>query len=296
MGRALAEAFPTCRTVFDEADRALGLPLSSLCFAGSAEELALTENTQPAILTVSVAALRELERRGLRPAAAAGHSLGEYAAHVAAGTLDWLAALRTVRLRGRFMQEAVPAGQGAMAAVLGLPAEAVEEVCRAAAHDGEIVSAANFNAPGQIVIAGHAGAVDRALQAAPREAGAKRAVRLAVSAPFHCALMQPAADRLRTVLAELRFAAPSFPVYVNVDARPVRSGEAAREALERQVVAPVRWQACAEALADDGIDTFVEVGPGHVLAGLLRRTRDDLRVLSAGEPAELEAAAAELSS
>jgi [acyl-carrier-protein] S-malonyltransferase len=294
MGQALAAAFPACRAVFDEADRALGLPLSALCFAGSAEELARTENTQPAILAVSVAALRELERRGLRPAAAAGHSLGEYSAHVAAGTLDWLDALRTVRLRGRFMQEAVPEGAGAMAAVLGLAAEAVEQLCRATVQDGEIVSAANFNAPGQIVIAGHAAAVERAIRAA-REAGARRAVRLAVSAPFHCPLMQPAADRLRPVLAELRWARPSFPVYANVDATPIRSAEDAREALLRQVVAPVRWQACAEALVDDGIGTFVEVGPGHVLGGLLRRTRD-VQVLSAGEPAELEAAVAELSS
>jgi len=292
MGRALAEAFPESREVFDAADRALESPLSRACFEGSDEELALTETTQPAILTVSVAALRALEARGVRAAAAAGHSLGEYAAHVAAGTLAFEDAVRAVRLRGRFMQEAVPPGQGAMAAILGLDAEQVERICAEAAG-GEVVSPANLNAPGQVVIAGHAPAVERA-GAAARQAGAKRVVPLAVSAPFHCALMRPAAERLQPVLDAIRFADPRVPVFTNVDAAPVGDGAAARDALLRQVSSPVRWHAAAEAMVAAGFDTFVEVGPGRVLSGLMRRVGRDLRVFSVGEPEEVERVAAEL--
>jgi len=292
MGRALAEAFPECREVFDAADRALETDLSRACFEGSDEALALTETTQPAILTVSVAALRALVARGVRPAAAAGHSLGEYTAHVAAGTLEFEDAVRAVRLRGRFMQEAVPAGQGAMAAILGLDGEQVERICADAAG-GEVLSPANLNAPGQVVIAGHAPAVARASEAAKR-AGAKRAVPLAVSAPFHCALMRPAEERLRPVLEAIRFRDPGVPVFTNVDAAPVSRGAAARDALLRQVASPVRWHELAAAMVAAGLDTFVEVGPGRVLSGLMRRVGRDLRVFSVGEPDEVEQVAAEL--
>jgi [acyl-carrier-protein] S-malonyltransferase len=292
MGRALADAYPVSREVFDQADQALEAPLSRICFEGSDEELALTENTQPAVLTVGVAALRALEAKGLRPAAVAGHSLGEYGALVAAGTLDANAAIRAVRLRGRFMQQAVPVGQGAMAAILGLDPKRVEEVCRESAGD-EVVSPANLNGPSQVVIAGHASAVERAMVAA-KEAGAKRAVPLKVSAPFHCALMQPAAEQLRPVLEQSEFGKPQVPVFCNVDASPLDSGEAAREALVRQVVAPVRWHELIEAMLADGIETFVEVGPGKVLAGLVRGIRRGVRVLPAGDAEGVEAVAAEL--
>jgi len=292
MGRALADAYPVSREVFEQADQALESPLSRICFEGSDEELALTENTQPAVLTVGVAALRALEAKGLRPAAVAGHSLGEYGALVAAGTLEANAAIRAVRLRGRFMQQAVPVGQGAMAAILGLDPKRVEEVCREAAGN-EVVSPANLNGPSQVVIAGHAAAVERAMVAS-KEAGAKRAVPLKVSAPFHCALMQPAAEQLRPVLEQSEFGNPQVPVYCNVDASPLDSGEAALEALVRQVVAPVRWQELIEAMLADGIETFVEVGPGRVLAGLVRAIRREVRVLPAGDAEGVEAVAAEL--
>jgi [acyl-carrier-protein] S-malonyltransferase len=292
MGQALAEAFPECREVFAAADHALGTDLSRVCFEGDEEQLALTETTQPAILTVSVAALRALEARGLRPAAAAGHSLGEYSAHVAAGSLGFEDAVRSVRLRGRFMQEAVPPGQGAMAAILGLSSEEVSGLCAEAAS-GEVVSPANLNAPGQVVIAGHAAAVERVSEAA-RKAGAKRAVPLAVSAPFHCALMEPAAERLQEVLGRVQFADPAVPVFTNVDAEPVSSGGAARDALLRQVVSPVRWHELALAMVGAGFDTFVEVGPGKVLSGLMRRVRRDLRVFAVSDPDEVERVAGEL--
>jgi [acyl-carrier-protein] S-malonyltransferase len=292
MGRELAEAFPASREVFDAADRALDAPLSQLCFAGSAEQLALTENTQPAILTVSVAALRVLEQKGIRPGAVAGHSLGEYSAHVAAGTLDFDDAVRVVRLRGRFMQQAVEVGHGAMAAVLGLERETVERACREAAQS-EVVSPANYNGPAQVVIAGHTAAVERA-SAACRQSGAKRVVPLPVSAPFHCALMQPAAERLRDELERLRFKDPQIPVYTNVDAVAVHRGDAARDALVRQVASPVLWQDLAQAMLDAGVDTFVEVGPGSVLSGLVRRLRKGVRVYPVGDPAGLERAVAEL--
>lgn len=286
------EAFPESRAAFEEADRALDLPLSRLCFAGSDSELALTENTQPAILATSVAALRALESRGVSAAAAAGHSLGEYTAHVAAGSIGYCEALRTVRCRGRFMQEAVAVGRGAMAAILGLDAEHVESLCRQVAAN-EVVAAANLNGPAQTVIAGDETAVARAVDAA-RRAGARRAVALAVSAPFHCKLMRPAAERLRPVLEALAIETPRVPVYTNVDARPVRDSASARDALWRQVEAPVRWQALVEAMIADGFRTFVEIGPGRVLAGLLRKIDRDVEVFSAGEPQGVLAAAGEL--
>jgi len=292
MGRDLAERYDEARAVFDAADAALPVAISELCFTGSAEELALTENTQPAILTVSIAALRTLDARGLKPAAAAGHSLGEYAANVAAATIDATAAVSAVRQRGRFMQEAVPVGQGAMAAIIGLDLAAVAAICREAAA-GEVVSPANLNGPTQVVIAGDASAVDRAIDAASA-AGARRALRLTVSAPFHCSLMKPAAERLRPVLDALGFRDPQIPVYTNVDAARVASGELAREALVRQVVSAVRWEELIRAMIDDGITTFVEVGPGTVLAGLVRKIDRSARVLPAGDPDSIEAAAEEL--
>lgn len=294
MGRSLFEAFDECREVFADADAALGDSISTLCLEGSDDELARTENTQPAVLTVSVAAWRALDRRGVRADVAAGHSLGEYAAHVCAGTIAFRDAVRTVRERGRFMQEAVPVGRGAMAAVLGLDAGQVQRICDEAAR-GEVVSAANRNGPDQIVLAGDASAVARAVDLA-RAAGAKRAVPLAVSAPFHCALMAPAADRLAGWLEGIPFATPRLPVYCNVDAHVVSSGEAARGALVRQVASPVRWHETIEAMVAAGISTFVELGPGKVLTGLIRRIRKDARVLAAGDAPGVESAARELGS
>jgi [acyl-carrier-protein] S-malonyltransferase len=292
MGRELAEEFSVSREVFAAADRALEAPLSQMCFAGSAEQLALTENTQPSILTVSIAALRALEQRGIRPATVAGHSLGEYSAHVTAGTLDFADAVRIVRLRGRFMQQAVEVGHGAMAAILGLQSGDVEGVCREVAGD-EIVELANLNGAGQLVIAGHTAAVERACEGC-RRAGAKRAVPLPVSAPFHCTLMQPAAERLRSELERVSFNDPQTPVYTNVDAIPVHRGAAARDALVRQVSSPVRWQDLVEAMLDAGVEVFVEVGPGNVLSGLIRRIRKGVRVLAVSDPAGVEHAAEEL--
>jgi len=287
MGRELA-AEPAAAAVFREADEALGYSLSSICFEGSDQQLARTETTQPAILTVAVAAYRAFRARGgAEPVAAAGHSLGEYAAHVVAGTIGFADAVRSVRERGRFMQEAVPEGVGAMAAVLGLERDALLRICDEAAQ-GEIVACANFNGPGQIVIAGHAPAVARA-SAAALAAGAKRAVPLQVSAPFHCALMEPAARRLASVLEAIGFSDPAFPVYSNVDAGPVRDAAAARDTLVRQVASCVRWEEEVVRLVDDGIDTFVEFGPGKVLSGLVRRIRKDARVQSVSDPAGLDA-------
>jgi [acyl-carrier-protein] S-malonyltransferase len=282
MGRALAEAFPESRAVFDEASAALGWDLARTCFEGSADELARTETTQPAVLTVSVAALRALERQGLRPTAAAGHSLGEYTAHVAAGTIRFVDSVRCVRERGRFMQEAVPVGVGAMAAILGLDLAVVEEVCRASAQD-QIVSPANRNGPDQIVIAGHREAVERAAEAALSR-GAKRAVALPVSAPFHCALMTDAGRRLAGVLERIELSDPAFPVYGNADARPIVDRTRVRDALVRQVASPVRWHELVLAMIHDGIDTFVEVGPGRVLAGLVRRIDRRVRVYGVEDP------------
>jgi [acyl-carrier-protein] S-malonyltransferase len=295
MGKDLAAAEPAAAAVFRAADDALGFDLSRLCFDGPEAELVRTEITQPAILTVAIAAFRSFEAHGGgRPIAAAGHSLGEYAAHVAAGTLSFEDAVRTVRARGRFMQEAVPEGEGAMAAILGLDRAAVERACTQAA-DGEIVSVANVNSPGQIVIAGHTAAVRRACDAAIA-AGASRAVPLQVSAPFHCALMEPAARRLSDVLGSLTFCDPVIPVYTNVDAAPVDSAGASRDALVRQVASSVRWEEEISKMAANGVMTFVEFGPGKVLAGLVRRIRKDLPVYSVPDAAGLAAALQALSS
>jgi len=292
MGRALFEAFPESRAVYEEADAALGFALSRLCFDGPESELQLTANTQPALLATSAAALRPLAARGVRPAWVAGHSLGEYSALVAAGAIGLGDALRTVRRRGEYMQEAVPVGVGAMAAILGLDLPAVEEGCREAA-EGEVVSPANINSPGQVVIAGHAGAVERA-SALCRSRGAKRAVKLPVSAPFHCALMKPAQDRLALDLAILAFRDPGVPLVNNVDARVVRGGEDGREGLVRQVSGAVRWQESVELLAREGVDVFVEVGPGTVLSGLVRKIAKHARVLNVDSPESLEATVAAL--
>ncbi|MGC2546129.1 MAG: ACP S-malonyltransferase [Silvibacterium sp.] len=271
MGRELADKFPVARQTFEEADEALGFALSRLCFEGPEEQLKLTEFTQPAIFTVSVAAQRVLEERGIAPDYVAGHSLGEYSADVVAGVLSFSDAVRTVRSRGRFMQEAVPAGEGAMAAVLGLSSENAAQACAdAAAETGGVVSAANFNSPEQTVISGAVTAVERAGVLA-KERGAKRVVALPVSAPFHCALMQPAQDRLAELLRGLTFADARVPVTVNVDAALVGGADALRDALVRQVTGPVRWVESMRLLIEEGPAQFIEVGPGKVMCGLMRQ-------------------------
>jgi [acyl-carrier-protein] S-malonyltransferase len=271
MGRELAEAFPVCRDTFAEADDALGEPLSTLCFDGPEPQLLLTENTQPAILAVSVAIYRVARAHGIEPAFAAGHSLGEYSAHVAAGTLSFADALRTVRRRGRYMQEAVPVGEGAMAAILGLDAAAVGAACEAASTElNAVVTPANLNAPGQVVIAGQTAAVARAGELA-KERGAKRVIALAVSAPFHCPLMWPAQQRLEPELRLLRVNNPAMPVVANVDGLPKTDAASAIDALIRQVSSPVRWEDVVRRLIADGARTFVELGPGTVLSGLIRK-------------------------
>jgi [acyl-carrier-protein] S-malonyltransferase len=292
MGQALAAAFPESRAVFEEADRALGFPLSKLCFDGPESELQLTANTQPAILAASVAAHRVLHARGARADWVAGHSLGEYSALVAAGGLTLADAVTTVRKRGQYMQEAVPVGQGAMAAILGLDGPAVEKACRDAA-EGQIVSPANFNSPGQVVIAGHAAAVDRAIGLC-KAAGARRALKLNVSAPFHCALMKPAQERLAPELGALVFRDLAVPLVTNVHAKAVRAAAECRDGLVRQVSGAVRWQESVELLAREGVDTFVEVGPGHVLGGLVMKIAKDATMLHANDPASLEATLAAL--
>lgn len=288
MGRALCETYPVCRQTFEEADEALGDPISRLCFDGPEEQLALTRNTQPAVLAASVAVDRLLRSRGHAPAFLAGHSLGEYSAHVAAGTLGLADALRTVRRRGTYMQEAVPVGEGAMAAVLGLPAERVSQACAEVA-DGQVVSAANLNAPGQVAIAGHAAAVERAGLRA-RALGARRVMPLPVSAPFHCALMKPAEERLAPDLRALVVADPAAPVVANVDAEPKRTGREAVEALIRQVSAPVRWEDVVRRLVADGVTTFIEVGPGGVLSGLIRKIDRSVSATCVHDPSSLESA------
>jgi len=292
MGRALAEAFPEGREVFAEADAALAMALSKLCFEGPEADLQLTANTQPAILATSIAALRPLVARGVRPDRVAGHSLGEYSALVAAGSLSLADALRTVRRRGQYMQEAVPLGVGAMAAILGLDLPSIEAACREAA-EGQVVSPANVNSPGQVVIAGHTEAVERASEKCKAK-GAKRAVRLPVSAPFHCALMQPARDRLAPELEALAFRDPEPPLVNNVDAAVVRDAAACRSGLVRQVSGTVRWQEAVERLVQEGVTTFVEVGPGTVLSGLVKKIAKGARVLSVDSPETLEAAVGEL--
>jgi [acyl-carrier-protein] S-malonyltransferase len=280
MGKALAEQLPMCRDTFREADDALGEPLSRLCFDGPEDQLLLTENTQPAILSVSVAVWRQLDAEGVRASFAAGHSLGEYSAHVAAGTLSFADALRTVRRRGRYMQEAVPVGEGAMAAILGFDADGVAIACEEAAQAmGRVVAPANLNAPGQVVIAGHADAVARAGEIM-KARGAKRVIPLAVSAPFHCPLLKPAEDRLAPELRALPAQDPRIPVIANVDAEPKRDAGAAIEALVRQISAPVRWEAVVRRLIADGARTFVELGPGTVLAGLVKKIDRAMSVVS----------------
>src|SRR3954468_6512130 len=269
MGKDLAEKFPIARQTFEEADAVLGYNISDLCFNGPEEKLKLTEITQPAILTVSVAAYRVLQEKGITPAMVAGHSLGEYSAHVAAGTLSFADAVRPVHERGRYMQEAVPVGVGAMAAILGMAADAVKAVCDEAAQ-GEVCQPANINSPEQIVISGSKAAVERAAELA-KERGAKRAVMLHVSAPFHCALMHPAEERLAIDLEKLTFHNPRVPVVTNIDGIAKDSAAASRDALIRQVTGAVQWVSCMQTMISAGIETFVEVGPGKVLCGLMRQ-------------------------
>ncbi len=293
MGKELADNYTVARQTFEEADEALGYKLSQLCFEGPEEKLKLTEITQPAILTASVAALRVLQANGLKPDYVAGHSLGEYSDHVAVGTLNFADALRTVRNRGQYMQEAVPLGVGAMAAILGMTLDKVNEVSEEAAQ-GEVCQAANINSPEQIVISGHAGAVERAVKLAS-ERGAKKAVRLPVSAPFHCALMQPAQDRLAQDLSALSFQDPHFPVVCNVDAAPIAEAEPARTALVRQVIGTVKWDPSVRTLIAKGVSLFVEVGPGKVLWGLMRQIDRSQTCLTVGDEATLQKTLARVS-
>jgi [acyl-carrier-protein] S-malonyltransferase len=292
MGRALADRVPASREIFEKADEALGARLASLCFEGPEEELTLTANTQPAILATSIAALKALVERGAKADYVAGHSLGEYSALVAAGSIRFEDAIRVVRRRGLFMQEAVPAGEGAMAALLGCGLDLVKAVCQEASELG-VCSAANINSPSQTVIAGHRSAVERAVELA-RSRGAKRAVMLAVSAPFHCALMKPAADRLKPVLDATDFAGLSVPLVTNVDAELITQGAAAREALIRQVASPVRWSDSVRRLIDEGVGRFIEIGPGKVLSGLVRQVSREVTVLNVEDPDSLDAAATAL--
>jgi len=287
MGQALADAFPICRETFDEGDAALGEPLSRIIFGGPEDQLTLTENAQPAILAVSTAACRLLASKGIAPAFVAGHSLGEYSANVAAGTFAFADALRLVRNRGRYMQEAVPVGTGAMAAILGLDAARVAQACAETAN-GEVVSPANLNGGGQVAIAGATAAVQRAGERA-KALGAKRVIPLQVSAPFHCALMKPAQDRLEPELRALATHDPRVPIVANVDAAPKRTATDAIDALVRQVSAPVRWEDVVQRLASEGVTTYVEVGPGAVLSGLVRKIHRDATVISFGSPGDLEA-------
>ena len=286
MGKELAALYPVARHTFQEADEALGFAISNLCFEGPDEQLKLTENTQPAILTMSTAVARVLQEKGIVPQFAAGHSLGEYSAHVAAGTLTFADAVRTVRNRGRYMQEAVPAGEGGMAAILGMPLDQLQQVC-ADATRGEVVSPANINSPDQIAISGHQKAVERAAELA-KQRGAKRAVMLVVSAPFHCALMQPAQDRLENDLKNLHFSNPEIPVISNIDAAPKTTGEGSRQALVRQVTGAVQWAKSMQTLIGLGVKTFVEVGPGKVLSGLMRQIDRSQTCLNAEDEASVQ--------
>ena len=286
MGRTLADGYPAARLVFETADQALGFPISHLCLEGSEEELKLTENTQPALLTVSIAAFTVLREVGIRPDYVAGHSLGEYSALVAAGSLRFTDALRLVRKRGRFMQEAVPAGQGAMAALLKLPPGRLDEILDQAAQ-GEVVTAANLNAPDQVVIAGHAGAVNRAMELA-KAAGARRAVLLTVSAPFHCSLMKPAQQRMAPELADAVFDDLDWPLINNWQAHEVRTAAEARLGLVEQIPNTVRWEESIRYLAAQGVNRFFEVGPGGVLTGLLRSIDPTLRGFKFGEASDVD--------
>jgi len=292
MGKELADNYPVARRTFEEANEALGYKLSELCCEGPEEELKLTEITQPAILTASVAAWRVLQQKGLKPDFVAGHSLGEYSAHVAAGTLTFADAVRTVRNRGKYMQEAVPVGVGAMAAILGMALDKVSEISNEAAQ-GEVCQTANINSPEQIVISGHAGAVDRAIKLAT-ERGAKKVVSLPVSAPFHCSLMQPAQDRLAADLGALNFQNPLCPVVCNVDAAVVASAEASRAALIRQVTGAVRWEPSVRLLIKKGASLFIEVGPGKVLWGLMRQIDRSKICVTVGDEASLQKTLAQI--
>ena len=290
MGKAFHDASPAARKVFEEASGALGFELTRVMFEGPESELALTTNTQPAVLTASVAAAAVCAERGLRPALAAGHSLGEYSALVVAGALELRDAVRIVRKRGEFMQQAVPVGTGAMAAVMGLALDAVEAVCRDAAH-GQVVEVANVNSAAQIVIAGHKAAVERAVALAG-ERGGKKSVLLPVSAPFHCALMKPAAERLAAELAHVSVSDPSIPVVRNVDAGVTRAARDVVPFLLAQVASPVRWTECVQRLAAEGATAFIEVGPGRVLTALTKRIADGATALSIEDPASLDKALA----
>ncbi len=292
MGKVLAENSSAARQVFEEADDALGFAISRLCFEGPTDDLQLTENTQPAILTVSVAAFRAMVDAGIDvPAFVAGHSLGEYSALVAAGTLSLSDAVRTVRARGQYMQEAVPVGTGAMAAVIGGELGEIQRICEESSQ-GQICSVANFNSPSQAVIAGNTEAVDRAIE---RLSGvAKRVIKLKVSAPFHCALMKPAQDRLAADLERLNFREPAMPVVTNVDARTTTKPDELRDALVRQVSAPVRWVDSMQLLMELRVGTFVEAGPGKVLSGLMRQINRDARMLNVEDAASLGATQAAL--
>ena len=292
MGRDLAEKFTIARDTFAEADAALGYSLSKLCFEGPVEQLKQTEFTQPAIFAVSMAAYRVLASRSIEPQIAAGHSLGEYAAGVAAGVMSFADAIRALRSRGQFMQEAVPEGRGAMAAILGLDADAVRAVCEAAAREtNEVVSPANLNSPQQVVISGSAAGVARASQLAT-EKGAMRVVPLQVSAPFHCALMQPAQDKLAEVLKQIEVHDPHFPIVSNVTADVTRRGGRERELLVEQVTAPVRWAESMRRMIEEGASFFVEVGPGKVLTGLLRQIDRAQKCVNVEDSASLEKALA----
>ena len=287
MGKALADQFDVCKRTFAEADEALHEKLSDLIFNGPADRLTLTENTQPAILTMSIAVSRLLNERGITPAFVAGHSLGEYSAHVAAGTFSFADAVRLVRNRGRYMQEAVPVGEGAMAAILGLDEAGVNAACEQAAQ-GEVVSAANLNGGGQIVIAGTAAAVARASERA-KTLGAKRAIPLTVSAPFHCALMKPAEVRLAPELRAVTTTDPRVPVVANVDAEPKRGAAASIEALIKQVASPVRWEDVVRRLASEGVTRYVEVGPGKALSGMIKRIASGATIQNVEGPNDLAA-------
>jgi len=286
MGKELAGLYPVARQTFQEADDALGFSLSQLCFEGPDEKLKMTEITQPAILTMSTAVCRVLKEKGITPQYVAGHSLGEYSAHVAAGTLTFSDAVRAVRNRGQYMQEAVPAGQGAMAAILGMDLATLQQVCSEAAQ-GEVVSPANINSPDQIVISGNQKAVERAAELA-KQRGAKRAVMLQVSAPFHCALMQPAQDRLAADLRTLQFNNPSVPVISNIDAEPKTTADASRQALVRQVTGAVQWAPSMQKLIQLGVTTYIEAGPGKVLCGLMRQIDRAQTCLNVEDEASLQ--------
>ncbi len=292
MGKELSENYPVARQTFEEADHTLGYKLSQLCFEGPEDRLRLTEITQPAILTMSVAAWRVLNERGLNPGFVAGHSLGEYSAHVAAGTLSFADAVRTVRHRGKYMQEAVPVGVGTMAAILGMELERVMAVCRDASH-GEICEPANINSPEQVVISGHRDAVERATKLAD-ERGAKRAKVLPVSAPFHCSLMKPAQDRLATDLASIAFGKPAVPVVCNADAELLKDAAPARDALIRQVTGSVKWEQSMRVLIAQGVQTFVELGPGKVLCGLMRQIDRSKTCVNVADESSLQKALEQL--